>query len=96
MGMAESPVGLVETKVPGMFRVDVHAANLPNGFMHVGMIGTQDGANFCENDVFRQFTPEQRAYVLDQVRKQHGSASISEPVLLPEAIEEYEEDTEIE
>lgn len=99
-GTADSPIGPVETEVPGVWRVDVYHENLPNGHLHVGMIGRQDGANFCENDNFREFTREQKDEIIAEVKRQHGSASTVAPMQLPEPIDfddpDGEEDTDIE
>jgi len=104
-GMTDTPIGPVSTIVPGVWRCDAFHESLPNGMLHIGMIGRQDGANFCANNSFGEFTPEQQALMVEQIKAQHGSASVSAPIELPEAIpleELYEddedelEDTEIE
>lgn len=88
-----------EEEVPGVWRVDVYDESLkqkpmciPAGMLHVGIIGKQPQANFCENDSFRRFlSATQRESVIEQVRRLHGEASIEEPVELPEPLEVEDE-----
>ena len=107
VGTTDSPIGPVPTVVEGVWRCDAFHESLPNGMLHIGMIGRQDGANFCANNSFGEFTPEQQAMMVEQIKAQHGNASVSAPVELPEAIppedlyeddgdEDELEDTEIE
>jgi hypothetical protein len=97
-----SPVGPKEEEVPAVWRVDVYDDDLlgeplciETGKLHVGMIGRQMGANFCENSNFGMFSVIQRQLIVEEVKRLHGTASGEDPVeLLPLATgpdEEYEE-----
>ena len=107
LGQSQSPTGWEWTEVTGVWRVDVFDDNLQSGReddkgndlgygkLHIGMIGRQDGANFCQNHEFGKFTPEQRDSMIAQIRALHGHASPEPPMELPEPIEpEYDEDDE--
>ena len=94
IGQSDSPIGKVDTVVPGVWRCDVFHDDLPQGKLHVGMIGRQAGANFCANHSFDQFTPEQKASIIEQIKAQHGNASTADPVELPEDISLQEFDDE--
>lgn len=97
-GMSNTALGPVETLCADVWRVDVYdealtgpPMEIASGKLHVGMIGRQPGANFCENDNFRLFSPEQKAQILADVRTLHGSASGQPPVELTAPVE-FEDD----
>jgi len=109
-GMSDSPTGKVETEVPGIWRVDIYddklgisigarvrdedGNDLGYGKLHIGTIGRQPGANFCQNHQFGEFTPEQQAIIVEQVKALHGKASPEPPMELPEDVSGIEWDEE--
>ena len=92
-GDMDSPAGKVKTESFGVWRCDAFHDDFPSGMLHIGMIGRQDGANFCENHEFSKFTPEQKASMVAQIKEQHGSASPDAPHELAEDIsQEFDEE----
>lgn len=98
-GVIETPLGPVTQESMGIWRVDVYdealkgrPLRLESGMLHVGFIGRQPEANFCENPSYRLFSAEQRDFILSEVRRLHGDASAAPPVELTELPVDEEED----
>jgi len=103
-GITETPLGPVTQESMGIWRVDVfddsikgRPLRLESGMLHVGFIGRQPDANFMENPSYRMFGTEDQEFILAEVRRLHGDASLEPPVTLvdlPEDSEQYEDDEE--
>ena len=92
-GKTPTPLGIIDEEVPSVWRVDVYDDKftqrpllLDVGMLHVGMIGRQDGANFCANNSFDMFSKSQQDEIVAEVKRLHGTASPEPPVELPEEI----------